>query len=462
MTAATLAHLPLQVGSVAMAHAGRAALWVIARYMRSPLTNSAIAALVVTSAMAGSNALYGQRHEHPSPLFDAGIESSAQLADVEPVIPKTRPKSFVMSAPAKVQRQVVAAAAPIDTQGGPIGNKDVFEVQRKLERLQLFTGTVDGYYGPQTARALKKFEELRGLKPTGELTREIIELVLAAPLSTPAPQPVAPAPAVEQKPVAVEQKPAAAVTLPKVEAAPAEPVQNKTPLPSAAAVKPQSLAVMEQPKPLVADIQTGSIAPAKQATGNTLLGRPVPKSPEAALEMAAETAGDAISTIVDGVQSMTMSTPPKALPKKPVAQQQFAAEANVLSTAEAAPPVALMPKAAAERTELASLPDKPQVGVPLKIEEPAPPKPGETIAVLDTEATPEQLMAPFSVTDPVIVAKVQRGLGSLGFLHGPADGVAGEATAKAIRNFEVYFNYKVTGRISPELLDLLVDNGASI
>ncbi|HEV2517453.1 MAG TPA: peptidoglycan-binding protein [Devosia sp.] len=459
MTAATLAHLPLQVGSVALAHAGRAALWVIARYMRSPLTNSAIAALVVTSAMAGSNALYGQRHEHPSPLFDAGIESAARIADVELVIPKTRPKSFVLSAPAKVQRQVAAAAAPVDTQSGPIGNKEVFELQRKLERLQLFTGTIDGYYGPQTARALKKFEELRGLKPTGELTRDIIEMVLAAPLSTPAPQPVAPAPA-------VEQKPAAAVTLPKVEVAPVaaelpKAEQLKAERQRTDAVKPQSLAVMEQPKPLVADIETGSIAPAKQATGNTVLGRPVPKSPEAALEMAAETAGDAISTIVNGVQSMTMTTAPKALPKKPVVQQ-LAAESNALSTAEAAPPVALVPKAAVERTELAALPDKPQVGVPLKIEEPAPPAPGEAIAVLDTEATPEQLMAPFSVTDPVIVAKVQRGLGSLGFLHGPADGVAGEATAKAIRNFEVYFNYKVTGRISPELLDLLVDNGAAI
>jgi len=83
------------------------------------------------------------------------------------------------------------------------------------------------------------------------------------------------------------------------------------------------------------------------------------------------------------------------------------------------------------------------------------------VAVLDTPATPKEV-APVSVTDPVTVAKVQRGLGSLGFLHGPADGVAGEATAKAIRNFEVYFNYKVTGRISPELLDLLVENGASI
>lgn len=436
MTAATLAHLPLQVGGVALAQAGRAALWVIARYMRSPLTNSAIAALVVTSAMAGSNALFGQQHEHPSPLFTPAIESEMST-DIEPVIPKTRPKSFVMNAPAKVQRLVVAPTQA-DKQGGPIGNKDVFEVQRKLERLQLFTGTIDGYYGPQTARAIKKFEEQRGLKPTGELTRATIELVLAAPLATPEAQPVAPAPAAAEPP--------AAMTLPKL---PTAPVEQE--LPAAGKVKPQSLAALEQPRPLVSELETGSIAPVKRATGNTLLGRPVPRSPEAALEMAAETAGDAIDTIIDGVQSMGMTTPPRP------AAQPFAAQ----TSAEAAAPIALVPKSAATRTELASLPDKPQVGVPLQIEE-APPKPGEAIAVLDTEATPDQIMAPFSVTDPVIVAKVQRGLGSLGFLHGPADGVAGEATAKAIRNFEVYFNYKVTGRISPELLDLLINNGASI
>lgn len=449
MTAATLAHLPLQVGGVALTQAGRAALWVIARYMRSPLTNSAIAALVVTTAMAGSNALYGQRHAHPAPLFNPAIESQMST-DIEPVFPKTRPKSFVMNAPAKVQRQL-ASAAPMDTLNGPIGNKDVFEVQRKLERLQLFTGTVDGYYGPQTARAIKKFEELRGLKPTGELTRDTIEMVLAAPLSTPEAKPVAPV-AVPAAPL--EEKPAATVTLPTLRSAPVE-----MELPAANKVRPQSLAAIEQPKPLVSNIQTGSIAPVKRIKNNTVLGRALPQTPEAALEMAADTAGDAINTIIDGVQSMTMTTPPKVLAKKP-APQQFAAQSSALSTAEAAPPIALVPKSA-ERTEVAALPDKPQVGVPLQIEE-APPTPGEAIAVLDTEATPDQIMAPFSVTDPVIVAKVQRGLGSLGFLHGPADGVAGEATAKAIRNFEVYFNYKVTGRISPELLDLLVNNGASI
>jgi peptidoglycan hydrolase-like protein with peptidoglycan-binding domain len=67
-----------------------------------------------------------------------------------------------------------------------------------------------------------------------------------------------------------------------------------------------------------------------------------------------------------------------------------------------------------------------------------------------------------SATDPKVVGAVQRGLASLGFLHGEIDGVAGEATAKALRNFEVYYNYNVTGRITPELVNLLVQNGAVI
>lgn len=438
MTAATFAHLPLQVGGAALASTGRAALWVIARYMRSPLTNTAIAALVVTTAMAGSNALYGQRHEHPAPLFTPAIESEMST-DVEPVIPRPRPKSFSIAAPVELEPQVAEIAAEPT---GPIGNKEVFELQRKLERLQLFNGTIDGYYGPQTAGAIRKFEEQRGLKPTGELTTATVDLILTAPLSTPDTQ-VAAA-------TAVEPKQPVAVTLPKLQAAPTEQE-----LPAAGKVKPQALAALAQPKPLGEDLQTGSIEPVKRSAAPKLLGRPVPRTPEAALEMAADTAGDAIDTIIDGVQSMAMTAPPK----KPVAQQ-FASQAKALTTAEAAAPIALVPKSA-ERTEVAALPDNPRVGVPLKIEEEAP-KPGEAIAVLDTEATPDDIRAPFSVTDPVAVAKVQRGLASLGFLHGPADGVAGEATAKAIRNFEVYFNYKVTGRISPGLIDLLVDNGASI
>ncbi|WP_423068535.1 peptidoglycan-binding protein [Devosia sp. CN2-171] len=443
MSAATFAHLPLQVGGVALAQAGQAALWVIQRYMRAPLTNSAIAALVVTSAMAGSNALYGQRHDHPAPLFAPVEEVTTGSIDSEPVIPRTRPKSFAVSAPAAIKLANTLQPAASAEREGPIGNKDVFEIQRKLEQMQFFTGTVDGYYGPQTAQAIRKFEQRSGLKVTGELRRETIELILAAPLTTLAPEAAAP--------IAVPKVRAPEPTTIVVPKAQAAPVENE--LPAAVQVKPQSLAA--NVKPLL-PVNSSNLKAAAKTTTAKLLGRPVPQTPEQALDMAADTAGDAIETIIDGVQAVAMSSPPP----RPVSQQ-FAAQGKVLSTAEAAPAVALVPKSQTAKVEqLAALPDNPRVGVPLKIEEEAP-KPGDTIAVLDTAATPDQVK-PISVTDPVVVAKVQRGLGSLGFLHGPADGVAGEATAKAIRNFEVYFNYKVTGRITPELLDLLVTNGAVI
>ncbi|MGB3027935.1 peptidoglycan-binding domain-containing protein, partial [Paradevosia shaoguanensis] len=84
------------------------------------------------------------------------------------------------------------------------------------------------------------------------------------------------------------------------------------------------------------------------------------------------------------------------------------------------------------------------------------------------EPAPQQvasLQAPanaVSSTDPQLVAKVQRGLASLGFLAGSVDGVPGEATAKAIRNFEVYYNYDVTGKVTPQLVDMLTAAGAVI
>jgi peptidoglycan hydrolase-like protein with peptidoglycan-binding domain len=419
MTAASFAHLPLQVGGVALSHAGQAALWVIQRYMRSPLTNSAIAALVVTTAMAGSNALYGQRHEHPAPLFAPVEEVTTGSIGQVPVIPKTRPKSFATGSPVEPAK---LAAVPADVPAGePVGNKDVFEVQRKLASLNLFAGEVDGYYGPKTAAAIRKFEEGAGLVPEGQLTREVIDAILAAPVT-----PALPVINVPTLPAAQPAPEPVTVNLPQVKTAPVEQV-----LPAAEpAPQRQTLAVITQAKPLAAMTNTA----------RTLLGRPVPASAEQAFEMAADTASDAFDTIADGVQQLAMTNPPPA-------RLNYASGAATAAPAEPA-------------QTLAALPDRPQVGVPLKIEE-DPPKPGEAIAVLDTDATPDQIQA-VSVTDPVVVAKVQRGLASLGFLHGPADGVAGSATAKAIRNFEVYFNYPVTGRISPQLLDDLIDNGAAI
>ncbi|VAW17732.1 hypothetical protein MNBD_ALPHA12-227 [hydrothermal vent metagenome] len=82
---------------------------------------------------------------------------------------------------------------------------------------------------------------------------------------------------------------------------------------------------------------------------------------------------------------------------------------------------------------------------------------GQTAPVAASRAQSSAL-----IVDKATVEKVQRGLSSLGFLYGPVDGIAGDATASAIRNFEVYQNFEVTGRITPDLVDLLLAAGASI
>jgi len=334
------------------------------------------------------------------------------------VIPPPRRAPAVTLAPLPVE-----TTASIGPEDGPLDNDDVAEIQRKLTSMQVFDGKVDGIYGPRTARAIKAFETRMGLPPRGELSRELLNAVRAAPVILPAassrPQP---APAVQPQPAAVAQPQPAPVVQPIVEPAPAAIVAT----PVASLPAPAPLA-MTGDAPLV----TASL-PKKQ-----VMRREIPSTPEEAMDLAVQTAGEAIDTIVDGVQSLAMTTPGRQ--------------------ARQAEPVELV----APTVTTAAL-RSPQIGVPLTVGEEPDAMTSENIPGVDTAAGVEDLMTPISVTDPVIVAKVQRGLGSLGFLHGPADGVAGEATAKAIRNFEVYYNYKVSGRISPELLDLLVQNGASI
>ncbi|HEY0918144.1 peptidoglycan-binding domain-containing protein, partial [Devosia sp.] len=291
MTAATLTHLPLAAGGAVLSSAGRAALWVLSRYMRAPLTNSAILSMVTLTAMAGSNALYLQEHKHPAPLFaPPAAQQPAQAVRITPVVPAERPNR-----PAPPALEPVTGSIGVET--GPIGNSDVFEMQRKLQLLGLFDGTIDGYYGPQTARAIKKFEEVNGLPPRGELTQEILTVIRNAPGTavTPAPRQLAapeplagdPLPRVEVQPVS--EAPTAPETLPAVMPRTVTQVQ---PLPP--------------PKPLVVGTapQAQPAAQAVAAPTRTALGRKLPETPQQAFNIAVDTAGDAIDTIIAGVQGV--------------------------------------------------------------------------------------------------------------------------------------------------------------
>jgi len=363
MTVEAMSSLPLQAGGAVAAAAGRTALWAVSWYMQQPLRNTAVAALIGLSAMAGSNALYHQAHHHPAPLF--GTFDSAPVAAkpkkaVAPVMPAARPKTMDFVDDDETTGSVnPAAVAP-----RPIGNADVIAVQQHLAAMNLFDGTIDGLFGPRTSKAIRAFEQKSGQPAKGQLTPQIVAMIKAAPALSDAPV----APAVEAAPVVQTV-----------------PVIAQDPLPAPAPLLSAS--------PAAPAVQVAEIAPVATATES---------------------------------DAATETLPMTTVPKRTV--QTIAVHAQVT------PPAAeqAMPSAIAPDDTDADAADAPPA--------------------TDTNAA----------TDRTVVASVQRGLNSLGFLHGEISGLADEATAKAIRNFEVYYNYAVTGKVSRGLVNLLQQAGAVI
>jgi len=303
MNTSTVSPLSTLAGFSIVSGLFQAARWAFGQFMQAPLRNMAIAVLSLGIVVSANNALYWQRSVHPAPLFAPSNSAANVYESSQPDVGAPLP---AQSRPAQPETTLLEQAQPhpapaLETGNIAVGNQQVAQVQQKLAAFGFFTGKIDGYYGPVTAKAIRQFEQRQGLPPKGAFTPEIITQILSAT--------------------------------------------------NAGAL---------QKDPLAHD---GVGQPASQ---------PIP---------------DALSALVQSAVERASQTAPVA----PVAAQSSA-----------------------------------------------------------------------PVVDKAMIEKVQRGLASLGFLYGPIDGIAGEATARAIRNFEVYQNFEVTGRITPELADLLLAAGASI
>lgn len=389
---------------------GKGAQWAFARYMRTPLASTGLLALVTMSAMAGSNALYMQTSMHPSPFF--GVERGVP----QPVM--TSPVVAPVPAPI-TQREQAAEAAPVDvapvtsaeTTGSvasvpaavpnePVGNSEVFAVQKKLSELGLFEGKVDGYYGPMTARAIRTFEERNGLVPMGALSANVVAAILNSDASgrmSMAPAPVAPPAPQPQVAAALEPAPIVA------------PVQQV----AVAPVQPQP-AVVEQPA-----VQQDRVVAQLPPLG------PV----ERAVDTVGTAAANSIDSIIAAVGGTRDTPDPVANPPIPTAS---------LPTQPMPSPVASTP---APTVQLASMSSEP-------------------VATPTTHPTQPRAARPAS--DATLVADIQRGLASLGFFHGAIDGNPGPETSRAIREFESFNRYKMTGQVQPDLIELLRKAGAAI
>lgn len=200
MTTASFAHIPLAIGASLMGLVARGAHWGFARMAQAPMASTGVILLAGLTLMGGANALFMQEGRHPAPMFVSSQHTATPAVippPVEPVVvtPVERPAGLeaAASAPAPVA-QFESTSAPVS-----IGNADIAEMQGKLMAMGLFDGTVDGYYGPKTADAIRAFEARFGLPRSGAATPQLIEAVRNAPLSSSQAQPVAqPAPVVAQ------------------------------------------------------------------------------------------------------------------------------------------------------------------------------------------------------------------------------------------------------------------------
>jgi len=390
MTVEAMSSLPLQAGGAVAAAAGRTTLWAISLYMRQPLRNTAVALLVGVSMLAGANALYKQGHHHPAPMFGSFAAAPAVPKKAAPVVPAKKPSKLLAPVSNETTGSLEDPARVLPT----IGRDEVAAMQQKLQTLGLFTGTVDGIFGPRTSKAIKAYEASIGRSPKGQLTVQTIAMIRDADIPAPVPALVrtpAPAPAMTPQ--------AAPVAVAKTELPPLTPVVEANPLPAPAPLLPAA-----QGKPVV----EAQLPPAQSA----------PATDDAASAIQVATAEPEGTTPTAAPLAMTQ---PNTVPKRTV--QTIAVRATQIPAPAAVP-----------------ADDEQQM-------------PEQLASADDTADTP---------SDKDTVASVQRGLNSLGFLYAKVNGIADEATAKAIRNFEVYFNYNVTGRVTRQLVDLLEQNGAQI
>jgi peptidoglycan hydrolase-like protein with peptidoglycan-binding domain len=427
MTAATLSRLPLMAGGTLVGSMGHGVLWAMAQllrlgalaygqFMRAPLAISVGVALAGFSILAGSNALFFQPERHPAPLFFSPVKHAVRPPAIRPVVPAPRPHLPVQPA---VDEETTGSLGP-DSAPDRIDTADVKAMQQKLRALNLLDDAADGIFGRRTAAALRAFEAKFGMKPDGRLTPRIIAAVAAAPLPSVA-EPLLAQPVAE---AAVAAAPA-----PKLGPAAAAPVgQRPRPVPLAPLPAAAPIAAAQAPQ------TAPQAAPRMAATPEVT---PEAANTFAANSLASDTAGSTVDTADEKGQPTS----------EPAGDDSAAGGSAVAMTATPAAPVT---------------PDDGRMTPAQRL--------AAQMGTLPPEATADNAVPPATVvpdetngsTDPALITRIQRGLASLGFLGAKIDGVPGEGTAKAIRNFEVFYDYKVTGLATHQLLNLLRQHGAVI
>jgi hypothetical protein len=97
-----------------------------------------------------------------------------------PIMTATPPAPVITDAAAPVAPD---APAPAMERSGlaELNASEIWELQARLEFLGMRPGSLDGIPGPQTAAAIRRYEESRGRAQTGKLDRELLERLRQEP-----------------------------------------------------------------------------------------------------------------------------------------------------------------------------------------------------------------------------------------------------------------------------------------
>jgi hypothetical protein len=96
-----------------------------------------------------------------------------------------------IESPARNRRRLIAGAIVFLITATLLADEQVRRVQTELRRRHLYFGEINGQASPEVENALKRYQERKGLKPTGALDQETLRSLSIPPTTEPAPQPPA-------------------------------------------------------------------------------------------------------------------------------------------------------------------------------------------------------------------------------------------------------------------------------
>ncbi|MEM7195984.1 MAG: peptidoglycan-binding domain-containing protein [Pseudomonadota bacterium] len=94
--------------------------------------------------------------------------------------PEPEPEPVVIDEPEPAQpppevEQPVVKEEPEPVKPKPVPNQDLLEAQTVLKEMGLYTGALDGLYGPKSKKALLDYQYWNGLPLSGTLDEETLE-----------------------------------------------------------------------------------------------------------------------------------------------------------------------------------------------------------------------------------------------------------------------------------------------